>query len=302
MQKMAMGRMLRGVLKGGQARVLLCDTRDMTQVARETHMASNVCTAAMGRAIAATAMLTAAAEEPANSLTLTIKGNGPAGSLVAVAHGTEIKAYVHNPQVELPLREDGKLDVGGAIGRQGTMTVVRDLGLREPYVGQTPLQSGEIAEDVAYYCTMSEQVPTLCALGVQVADTVVAAGGLMIQALPGCSEETLAALELRTPIFADISAHLAHAPIEELFRDFFRGLEPEILAEDVLTYTCDCNRERMERVLISLGREELEDMIENDHGTAITCHFCRTEHSFTEEELTQLLEQASQPDEPAPEA
>lgn len=297
MKTTGMGRLLRGVLKGGQARVLICDTRDMVQAARETHQASNVCTAALGRAISGAALLTAAAEEPANSLTMTIKGGGPAGAVVTVAHGSNIKAYIDHPQVELPLRADGKLDVGGALGKEGTLTVVRDLGMREPYVGQVPLQSGEIGEDVAYYCTMSEQQPTLCALGVLVGEDVLSAGGLIIQPLPGCEEETLSALEMRAPIFADISAHLAENTPEELLEMFFRGLEPELLSDDVLTYTCDCSRERMEKVLISLGREELTDMIENDHGAEITCNFCRTHHAFDEGELREILEQASKPDE-----
>lgn len=292
MKTMAMGRLLRGVLMGGQARVLLCDTKDMAQAARETHQASNVCTAALGRAISATALLTAAAEEESNSLTLSIKGNGPAGSLVSVAHGHTIKAYIDYPQVELPLRADGKLDVGGALGHEGRLSVVRDLGMREPYVGQVPLQSGEVGEDVAYYCTMSEQQPTLCAVGVLLAEEVISSGGLLVQPLPGCTEETLAALEMRAPVFADISAHLQEMTPEELFQAFFRGLEPEILADEVLTYACDCTRDRMERVLVSLGREELEDMIQRDHGAEITCNFCLTHHAFGEEELRELLARA----------
>lgn len=296
MKKVAMGRLLRGVLKGGQARVLLCDTTAMAQAARETHQASNVCTAAMGRAISAAAMLTVASEEENNSLTMTIKGDGPAGSLVTVCRGHEVKTYVENPQVELPLRADGKLDVGGALGHNGRITVVRDLGLREPYIGQTSLQSGEVAEDVAYYCTMSEQQPTLCSLGVLVGDNVLSSGGLIIQPLPGCEEDTLSALELRTPVFADISAHLLESTPEKLFSDLFRGLEPEILADEVLTFTCDCTRERMEKVLISLGHDDLTDMIENDHGAEITCSFCGTRHQFDENELRTLLEQASRQD------
>lgn len=293
MKTMAMGRLLRGVLMGGQARVLLCDTKAMAQAARETHQASNVCTAAMGRAISAVAMLTAAAEEPANSLTMTIKGDGPAGSLVTVAHGPILKAYIDHPQVDLPLRTDGKLDVGGALGKNGRLTVVRDLGLREPYIGQTPLQSGEVAEDVAYYCTMSEQQPTLCALGVLVGDVVLSSGGLMVQPLPGCEESTLQALELRAPIYADLSAHLLEESPEALFESFFRGLEPELLADENLMYACDCSRERMEKVLISLGQEELDDMIAKDHGAELTCNFCRTQHRFTEQELCTLLAEAN---------
>lgn len=292
MQTMGIGRLLRGVLGNGQARVLLCDTKDMVQASRETHQASQGCTVALGRAIGGAVLLCAASEKEANSLTLTIKGGGPAGSLVAVTHGRTVKAYIAHPQVELPLRPDGKPDVGGLIGTQGNLTVVRDLGLREPYIGQVPLQTGEIAEDIAYYCTMSEQQPTLCSLGVLVGETVLAAGGLMVQPLPGCTEELLSALELRAPVFADISAHLAQTTPEALFADFFRELSPEIIADEPLTYTCDCTRERMERVLLSLGKDELADMIEKDHGAEITCNFCRQRHTFSEEELQQLLEQA----------
>lgn len=291
-KKIAMGRLLRGVLQGGLARVLLCDTTAMAQLSREQHGASNVCTAALGRGISAAALLTAAAEKEAGSLTLTLKGGGPAGALVVSGHGRRIKAYVDHPDTALPLRSDGKLDVGGALGKDGLLTVVRDLGLREPYIGQSPLQSGEVAEDVAHYCLMSEQQPTLCALGVLVKETVLSSAGLLVQPLPGCGEETLSALEIRSPVYADISAHLLEMPLETLFEAFFRGLAPEILAIEGLTYACDCTRERMERVLLSLGRAELEDMIRTQRGAEITCHFCQTRHTFTEDELRALLNQA----------
>ncbi|MDR0928309.1 MAG: Hsp33 family molecular chaperone HslO [Oscillospiraceae bacterium] len=292
MKTTAMGRLLRGTLGGGQARVLMCDTTAMAQLARDTHHASRVCTAAMGRGISASALLFASAEEPANSMTITFKGNGPAGALVTVTRGRRIKAYIDRPEIELPLRADGKLNVGGAIGHEGRIAVVRDLGMREPYIGQCPLQSGEIADDVAYYCTLSEQQPTLCALGVLVGEKVLASGGLMVQPLPGCEEGLLSQLELRAPVYQDISAHLAERPLEELFFNFFRGLSPELLETEALAYGCDCNRARMERVLVSLGKEELTDMIETQHGAEITCHFCRNAHKFSEGELRDLLAQA----------
>lgn len=289
-----MGRILRGILMEGQARVLLCDTTAMAGASRRIHDASNVCTAALGRCISAAALLTASTEEQTNSLTMTIKGNGPAGALVVVAHGHQIKAYMDQPQVWLPLRADNKLDVGGAIGKEGRISVIRDLGLKEPYIGHCNLISGEIAEDVAMYCTTSEQQPTLCALGVLVKDDdVLSSGGLLVQPLPGCTEEVLSALEMRSPIFADVSAHLLEHPLEELFEMFFRGLAPQMLSVEALTYACDCSRDKMERVLISLGREELEDMIEKDHSAEITCNFCRTRHQFTEDALTLLLRQAN---------
>lgn len=287
-----MGRLLRGILGGGQVRALLCDTTAMAQAAREVHEASNVTTAALGRAISAAALLTASAEEETNALTMTFKGNGPAGALVVVAHGRRLKAYIDHPGVTLPLRADGKLDVGSAIGHEGRLTVVRDLGLKEPYVGHASLVSGEIAEDVAEYCTQSEQQPTLCALGVLVGDRVIASAGMLVQPLPGCDDSLIQALEMRAPVYGDISAHLLEMPLETLFAEFFRDLQPEILGIEGLSYACDCSRERMERVLLSLGREELTDMIETQHGAEISCNFCRARHTFTEAELRALLEQA----------
>lgn len=292
MKQIPIGRLLRGVLKDGQARVLLCDTTAMAQAARQAHGASNVCAAALGRGISAAALLSAATEEATNSLTMTIKGDGPAGALVTVAHGRDIKAYIDRPETDLPLRPDGKLDVGGALGKNGRISVVRDLGLREPYVGQCPLTSGEIAEDVAYYCLMSEQKPSLCSLGVLVAAEVISSAGLLVQPLPGCEDSLIDALELRAPVFSDISAHLLESPLEELFEGFFRGLSPQVLDIEPLCYVCDCTRERMERVLLSLGRAELEDIIKTQHQAEITCNFCCTRHTFSEAELTTLLAQA----------
>lgn len=299
MNQAAMGRLLRGTLMGGQVRVLMCETTAMAELCRQTHEASNVCAAALGRGVSAAALLTASADDPETNLTLTLKGGGPAGALVVAAHGRHLKAYVDDPHVELPLKANGKLDVGGALGKDGMLTVVRDLGMKEPYVGQCRLQSGEVAEDVAFYCVTSEQQPTLCALGVLVHEgKVVSSGGVLIQPLPGCQEETLQALELRSMLFGDISAQLLACPMEDFFDACFRGLEPEKLEVEALCYTCDCSRARMEKVLISLGREELEDMIENDGGAEITCNFCREHHRFTADELRALL-RAARPTAPA---
>lgn len=287
---MTIGRLLRGVLADGMARVLFCDTTEMARACANTHEASAVCAAALGRGVSAAALLSASAEAPESDLTLTIKGGGPAGTLVVAAHGRRLKAYINNPAVTLPNRADGKLDVGGALGRDGTITVVRDMGIGEPYIGQCALQSGEVGEDVAYYCAVSEQQPTLCALGVRVHEgEVVSSGGILIQPLPGCPEDVLSALELRAPVYADISAHLLADSLEDLFAMFFKGLEPKILEIEPLAYACDCSRERMARVLLSLGREELTDMITHDDGAEVVCSFCRTKRHFTGDELRDLL-------------
>ena len=293
MKQAALGRLLRGTLRNGQVRVLMCDTTNMAELCRMTHEPSNVCAAALGRGISAAALLTASADDPdSTNLTITIKGGGPAGALVVVAHGRRLKAYIDHPQVELPLKANGKLDVGGALGKDGMITVVRDLGMREPYVGQCELQSGEIGEDVAYYCVVSEQQPTLCALGVLVNEgRVISSGGVLVQPLPGCEEETLAELETRSMLFGDISAQLLAQPMEDFFKACFDGMEPETLDVEGLTYTCDCSRERMERALISIGQNDLQEIIDDDQGAELVCNFCHEKHQFTTEELKALLAQ-----------
>ncbi len=289
-------RVIRLQLMDGQARVLFMETTAMVQRAADIHNATPVCTAALGRLMTGTSMLGVMMKGEKESVTVTIKGGGPMGTLVAVANHGDLKAYADNPQVELPPREDGKLDVGGAVGHEGRMSVVKDLGLREPYIGQSELVSGELGIDFANYFTTSEQQPSLVALGVLVSgDAVLKAGGLLIQPLPGCSEETLSALELRSPMFADISREMTMASMEELLEGWFRGLKPEVLEEAPLRYKCDCSRDRMERALISLGRRELNTIIEEDTGAELGCHFCHNHYAFTTEELKSLLARAERP-------
>jgi len=278
----------------GEARVLLMDTTQMVQKAADIHNATPVCTAALGRLMTGTAMLGAMMKGEKDSVTVTVKGDGPAGTLMAVANHTHVKGCMDNPRVVLPLRKDGKLDVGGAVGHEGRLSVVKDLGLREPYVGQTDLVSGEIADDFAMYFTKSEQAPSLVALGVLTAgERVLSAGGILIQAMPGCSDETLDQLELRSPMFADISRELTFEPMEVLVNDWFRGMDPQILDKEPVQWHCGCTRERMEKALISLGRKELEQIIADDQGAELTCHFCHSGYPFTTEDLKCLLEQAT---------
>ena len=238
-------RVLHLTLMDGQARVLLMETTAMTQKAADINNATPVCTAALGRLMTGTAMLGVMMKGENESVTVTIKGDGPMGTLVAVANHGDVKACADDPHVELPLREDGKLDVGGAVGHHGRMSVVKDLGLREPYIGQCELVSGELGIDFANYFTSSEQQPSLVAVGVLVnEDKVLKAGGLLIQPLPGCTEETLSAIELRSPMFADISKEMTMADMEQLIEDWFRGLEPKLLDEAPLRWHCACGREK----------------------------------------------------------
>ena len=289
--------MLHMDLLGGQVRVMLCETTRMTQAARDIHESTPVCTAAMGRLMTATAMLGIQMKGEDESVTVTIKGDGPMGTLVAVADHGDLRVTVDDPQVELPPREDGKLDVGGAVGHHGRMSVVKDLGLKEPYIGQCELVSGELGIDFANYFTVSEQQPSLVSLGVLVKnDQVIKAGGLLIQPLPGCEEKTIDQLELRSPMFAEISRELNAAPKEELAEDWFRGMDLRLLERSPLRYRCTCSRERMERALLSIGRQDLQSIIDDDQGAELNCHFCRRSYAFTTEELKQLLAGATRKD------
>ena len=282
--------MLQIDLCGGQVRVMLCETTHTVQRCADIHETTPVCTAALGRLMTGTLMLGIMMKGEDESVTVTVKGDGPIGSLVAVADHGYVRACADHPQLELPLREDGKLDVGTAVGHTGRMSVIKDLGLKKNYIGQSELVSGEIAMDFANYFTVSEQQPSLVALGVLVnGSAVLKAGGLLIQPLPGCLDEIIDQLELRSPMFADISREMTFASIEQLCEDWFRGMDPRILERTTLGYRCTCSRERMEKALISLGRKDLQSLIDEDQGAELVCHFCRSKYTFTTDELTALM-------------
>lgn len=289
--------LIRGILKQGQARILMASTAQLAEQARLLHQPTPVCTAALGRLLTAACLMGAMLKGDRDRLTVTLAGDGPAGRLVAVG-GPDgaVKGYVENPRVELPVRADGKLDVGGAVGCHGRLSVVKDLGLKEPYVGQSNLVSGEIGEDLALYFTASEQTPSMVSLGVLVAPQgpVLSAGGVIVQAMPGCSEEVLSALEGKAPALADISRQLLQAQgLEDMLTGLFGDLEPEILGDGEPCWRCDCGRERIERALISLGRQELDEMIEQDGGAQVSCHFCNQAYDFTAAQLQALREEAT---------
>ncbi len=282
-------------LGNGQARVLLCSSTETVQTCADLHGASAVATAALGRLITGTVMMGVMLKGEEESVTVTLKGDGPLGTLVAVADHGDVRACADDPTVTLPLREDGKLDVGAAVGHSGRMSVVRDLGYGKQYIGQSEIVSGEIAVDFANYFTVSEQQPSLVALGVRIHEgTVLQAGGILIQPLPGCPEEMIDQLELRSPFFADISRELTFGSLEQLTEDWFRGLEPKILERTPIRYHCGCSRERMEKALISLGRKDLQSLSDEDQGAELSCHFCHQKHFFSTEQLRELMEQAEQ--------
>ncbi|MBR6186795.1 MAG: Hsp33 family molecular chaperone HslO [Clostridia bacterium] len=286
--------MLHITLMDGQAKVLLCRTTAMARKAAEIHVPSPTALAAMSRTMTATAMLGVMMKDENASVTVTVAGDGPLGKMTAVAHGGKVKISVSHPEADLPLKQDGHLDVGGLVGHNGRLTVIKDLGLKEPYIGQSQLVSGELGEDFARYFTVSEQQPSLVALGCLVHEGYcLSAGGVLVQAMPGCSEALLEQLEFRSVFFSAISREVADVALEDLATAWFDGLEMKLLSREAVAYQCDCSREKMEKALIALGRKDLTQLIEEDGGAELTCHFCRTAHRFSREELQNLLERAS---------
>ena len=285
--------LIRAISQDGLIKVSAVSTRDLTERARQIHKTLPVATAALGRLLAGASMMGSALKEEAASLTLQIKGGGPLGTLLAVSdHEGNVRGTVENPAVDIPLREDGKLDVGTAVGNQGTLTVIRDLRMKEPYVGSVGLLWGEIAEDIALYFVESEQIPTACGLGVLVDrdQSVLSAGGYLVQMLPGAGEETAEQLEASLRAAKPVTELLRADPDPEaLLRAALPGLELEILEKRPVEYRCDCSRERMERALISLGREELRAMIAEQGGAELTCRFCDNVQTFSREDLEALL-------------
>lgn len=287
--------MLHITLMDGMVRGLLMTGTTTVATAAAIHNTSPVATAALGRALMGTSMMGAMLKGDEASVTVTIDGGGPIGCIVCVADKQSVRGCVDVPNVQLPLRPDGKLAVGMAVGSDGRMSVVRDLGMKSPYVGQTALLSGEIAEDFAAYYVQSEQKPTLQSLGVLVnGDVVLSAGGVLLQPMPGCPDEIISELELRSPLMADISRELCYDSMTALMEKWFDGLNPVVLETQDWQYRCPCSRERMEKSLIALGRDELTRMIQDEQeGAELTCHFCKKTERFTQQDLERLLRQAT---------
>ncbi|MDD3412084.1 MAG: Hsp33 family molecular chaperone HslO [Eubacteriales bacterium] len=289
-------RALHITLADGYVRGLFISARHTVEKARDIHHTTPVVTAALGRALIGTAMLSSTLKEEGASVTVTLAGDGPIGRIVCVGDRLSVRGAVDVPDVRLPLKENGKLDVGGAVGHNGRMSVVKDLRLKAPYVGQIQLVSGEIAEDFADYLARSEQSPSLVSLGVLTREEeVVSAGGVLLQPLPGCPDSVISELELRSPLFGDLSHELSHEPIEALMQSWLNGLRPVVLETTPLGYECRCSRERMEKVLLALGRAELEKLIaEEKDGAELCCHFCGRKERFSTQEMRGLLDHAAQ--------
>lgn len=286
--------LVRAISKDGAVKAVAVSTRGLTERARQIHKTLPVATAALGRTLAAVSMMGNALKEDGASVTLQIKGGGPLGTLLAVSDNEgNVRGTVENPAVDLPLRSDGKLDVGTAVGCDGTLTVIRDLNMKEPYVGSVGLLGGEIAEDLAAYFVESEQIPTACGLGVLVDrdQSVLAAGGYLIQLLPGAGEDTISKVEGGILAAGSVTGLLReNDDPEALLYRVLSDFDLEILEHSPIEYRCYCSRERMERALLSIGREELRALIEEKGEAELTCRFCDNVQHFSREDLEAMLE------------
>lgn len=282
--------LLRMAICNGEARVMLMRTTQMAQKAGDLHNASDVAIAAMSRLMTGTAMLGVMMKEDTANTTVIVDGGGPGGRMTCVAHGGNVKISMMNPQLDLPTLPDGRPDVAGLVGKDGMLTVIRDYGVGEPYIGKTELISGELGEDFAAYYTSSEQTPSIVSLGAIVHEGVVlSAGGVLVQAMPGCSRKTLEMLDMRAMLFSGISRDLFEDPLDDLADRWFKDLDMVKLDRQPLQYRCDCSRQKALRMLKSVGREQLIEILEEDHGAEMTCHFCHTTHTFTEDDIKALL-------------
>ncbi|PAB59448.1 Hsp33 family molecular chaperone HslO [Anaeromicrobium sediminis] len=286
---------VRAVAANKSIRVFAAVTTDLVEKARGFHNTTPVATAALGRTLTATSIMGLMLKGDNNKLSVQIKGNGPIKQILTTSDSKGIvKGYVSNPYVDIPLKANGKLDVGGAVGSQGRMTVIKDLGLKDPYVGQSDLVSGEIAEDFTYYFANSEQQPSAVALGVLVDRdyTVKVAGGVIIQLLPNTDDETITKIEEALKNAPQITKVLSEEDTpEKVLTTYLKGLDIEILEKVQVDFECDCSFEKLERALISIGEKDLKSIIEEDEKAELTCHFCNTKYNFDKVHLTRLYEE-----------
>ena len=298
-----MGKLIRGLSENGGIVFCGVDSTDVVCKAEQLHTTSATCSAALGRLLTGASLMGSILKDDRDTITLRVSGNGPAGVVIACTDGTgNVKGCIDHPLVELPAKANGHLDVGGAVGKDGVLTVIRDNRLqKEPTVGQVPLVSGEIAEDITSYYAYSEQVPTVCALGVLVDKdlSISCAGGYLLQLLPGATDAEITQLEQNIAAMPSVTEmlHAGKTP-EDMMNLAMAGFNPSVLDEREVRYQCDCSRERTEQMLLSLGRKELEKLRDEDPHCEVVCHFCHTKYEF---DLNKLVKKAVEKAAPASE-
>ncbi|HCQ91027.1 MAG TPA: Hsp33 family molecular chaperone HslO [Clostridium sp.] len=290
-----MDKLVRATAHNGDVRIIAAITTNMVQEGIKAHNCTPTASAALGRMLTAGGLMGAMLKSKGDSLTLNINGGGEAEGIVVTAHADgSVKGYIGNPNVDLPLNQKGKLDVGGAIGKDGYLKVIRDMGLKDPYIGQVPIYTGEIGDDLAYYFTVSEQTPSAVALGVLV-DTdlsIKASGGFIIQMMPGASEFLADIITYRLEEIPSITTMISDGmTIEEILKNIFEDMDVNIYEEGKIEFKCDCSRERVERVLISIGKKELQNLYEEGKTEEIKCHFCNKAYDFKTEQIGKLLKE-----------
>ena len=293
-----MDEIIRAITSDGYLKAYVVNSTETIREAQGLHQTGKVASAALGRALTAALILANDMKNETDRVSVQFRSEGPIGNVVAEANGqNQVKGFVSNPDVVLPLRDDGKLDVGGALGHKGTLTIVRDIGLKEPYVGTVELISGEIAEDISYYYMQSEQIPTVLGLGVLVAQNfaILSAGGFMIQLLPGAPDSIVDKVEENVKALPkSISSLIADGKnATEILGMLLKGFDYQILSKKEPTYRCDCSRYRVETALLSLGKNELEKMIEEEDQTEVSCHYCNKKYHFSKEDIKMLLRLAT---------
>ena len=284
--------LVRGMTADGFVKITAVQSTELVERARQIHKTLPLATAALGRTLTAVSMMGNELKYDKGSVTLQFRGDGPLGAITAVSDSNgNVRGYLQNPAAVLPLRSDGHLNVGAGVGRDGMITVIKDIGSREPFTGRIELQSGEIAEDVAAYYVLSEQIPTVCALGVLVDrdQSVKCAGGYLLQLLPGAPAGLVDLLEYRVQDVGSITANLEKGlDMRQVVEELLYGMGPQLMEEHPVAYECKCSRAKVESALISLGREELQRLIDEEDSTDVTCQFCDVIYHFDRKDLEEL--------------
>ena len=293
-----MDRMIRCITSDGSLMAAAVDTTNIVAIAQELHHTSAVGTAALGRMLSAASIMGAMLKQENASVTMKINGGGPLGSVVAIADSRgNVRGYVEHPEVELPLKPNGKLDVSGGVGRDGLLMVIRDFGEGEPYVGQVRIATGEIAEDITAYYAVSEQIPTVCALGVLVdkeEHQAMLSGGLLIQVLPGAAPEAIDRLEENIRTLEPMTTMLAKGmSMEEICQKALAGFEMEILDEFQVKYVCTCSRDKVVQALSTMRREDIVSLADETGYAEASCQYCAKKYRFSVEELEEIARQAA---------